>query len=248
MLVKGKFQGQDSYFLIHLEHQACTEPEFGRRMFRYFARLYERHALPVYPIVLFSHQMPLQALPATFRVEFPNKRILEFNYDVIQLNQLQWRDFVNQDNPVAVALMAKMQIQPQERARVKLECLRLLTTLKLDPARSQLISGFVDTYLRLTAEEEGVFRHELDKIEPEAKESVMEIVTSWMEEGLQQGLRQGRQEEAYRLIMRLLKRRFGVLPSEIQAQMQLLTLERLEVLGEELLDFQSLADLAAWLE
>ena len=37
------------------------------------------------------------------------------------------------------------------QTRVKLECLRLLATLRLDPARMQLISGFVDTYLRLSA-------------------------------------------------------------------------------------------------
>ena len=35
-----------------------------------------------------------------------------------------------------------------ERPRVKLECLRLLATLRLNPARMRLISGFVDTYLR----------------------------------------------------------------------------------------------------
>jgi hypothetical protein len=39
----------------------------------------------------------------------------------------------------------------EDRPRVKLECLRLLATLRLNPARMRLISGFVDTYLRLNA-------------------------------------------------------------------------------------------------
>jgi hypothetical protein len=42
--------------------------------------------------------------------------------------------------------MAKMNIADKDRPHVKLECLRLLTTLRLDPARMQLVSGFVDTY------------------------------------------------------------------------------------------------------
>src|SRR5205085_2937430 len=106
-------------------------------------------------------------------------------------NRLSWRDFVSQPNPVASALMAKMQIAPEERSHVKLECLRLMATLHLDPARMQLISGFVDTYLRLTAEEQRQFQVELGTVEPEEREVVMQIVTSWMEEGLKQGLEQG---------------------------------------------------------
>jgi hypothetical protein len=50
LVVRARFCGLDSFFLVHLEHQARSEPEFGRRMFRYFARLHEKHALPVYPI------------------------------------------------------------------------------------------------------------------------------------------------------------------------------------------------------
>ena len=87
--------------------------------------------------------------PNIYRVEFPDKVVLEFNYALIQLNQLNWRDFLRQQNPVASALMAKMNIAPEDRPRVKSECLRLLATLRLDSARVQMISGFIDTYLRL---------------------------------------------------------------------------------------------------
>ncbi len=49
-------------------------------------------------------------------------------------------------------MMAQMNIAPQERARVKLQCLRLLATLALDRKKSHLISEFVeglDTALEL---------------------------------------------------------------------------------------------------
>jgi len=181
-------------------------------------------------------------------VEFPNKVVLEFNYEVIQLNRLSWRDFVRQSNPVASALMAKMNVAPEERPRVKLECLRLLATLRLDPARMQLISGFVDTYLRLSTEEEQRFKAELDRIEPEEQEGVMQIVTSWLEEGLQQGLQQGKREGELALILRLLNRRIGSVAPELEAQIRELSVPQLEDLGEALLDFSGSADLVAWLE
>src|SRR4028118_546288 len=78
-------------------------------------------------------------------------------YVAIQLNRLNWRDFLSSQNPVAAALMAKMKIQPEDRPKVKAECLRLLATLRLNSAKMQLISGFVDTYLRLNEAEEVAF-------------------------------------------------------------------------------------------
>jgi hypothetical protein len=137
------------------------QSDFNRRMFRYFARLHETHALPVYPIVIFSHDSPRRPEPDSYRVEFSDLLVLEFHYRVIQLNRLQWQDFVNQPNPVASALMAKMRIEPQERPTVKVECLRLLASLGLNPAQIQLISGFIDTYLKLSQTEQVRFQAEL---------------------------------------------------------------------------------------
>jgi hypothetical protein len=126
-------------------------------MFVYFARLFEKHGLDVYPIALFSYDRPLRAEPDRFRVEFPDLSVVDFRFRVIQLNQLDWRAYVRQANPVAAALVAKMRIAARDRPRVKLECLRLLATLRLNPAKARLIAGFVHTYLRLNAAENLVF-------------------------------------------------------------------------------------------
>lgn len=146
LIAKVQFRAQESYFLIHVKNQATAQSNFGRRMFRYFARLYEKFALPVYPIALFSYHAPQRLEPSYHQVIFPDLEVLCFNFRVIQLNRLNWRDFLAQPNPVASALMAKMNITPEERPRVKAECLRLLATLRLNPAKTKLISGFIDTY------------------------------------------------------------------------------------------------------
>jgi hypothetical protein len=49
------------------------------------------------------------------------------------------------------------------------------------------------------------------------------------------------------LILRQLTRRVGILPSEVRSQVESLNLEKLESLGEALLDFSSSADLDEWL-
>jgi predicted transposase YdaD len=173
LIVKVKFRRQESYFLIHVENQAYKQPDFDKRMFRYFSRLYEKFDLPVYPVVLFSYDYPKTPEPNLHQIAFPNKVVLQFNYDVIQLNPLNWRDFVRQQNPIASALMAKMNIAPAERRQVKFECLRLLATLRLDPARMRLISGFIDTYLHLSTEDQKLLKADIDSIEPREQEVVM---------------------------------------------------------------------------
>ena len=79
---------EPSYFLIHLEHQARAEADFPRRMFAYFARLHEKYGLPVYPIVLFSHEKPRRPEPEEYRLSFPDLDVLTFRFRAVQLNRL----------------------------------------------------------------------------------------------------------------------------------------------------------------
>jgi hypothetical protein len=196
VIVKARFRGRDTCFLIHVEHQASKQGDFARRMFVYFARLHEKYGLPIVPIALFSYDAPKTPEPSVYEVALPSgETVVRFAYRTVQLNRLTWRDFLRHENPVAAALMAKMDIAVEERPRVKLECLRLLATLKLDPARTRLISGFVDTYLRLSPNEETRFETALAEIVPQKeREGVMELTTSWMERGIEQGLQQGLQQ------------------------------------------------------
>jgi Domain of unknown function (DUF4351)/Putative transposase, YhgA-like len=243
LLVEVQQAGEDVGFLVHIEAQSYTEADFARRMFFYFARLYQKYRQRVYPIVVFSFDEPYRVESNCHIVEFPNRKVLEFSFEAIQLNRLNWRDFLSQRNPVAAALMAKMQIMPEDRPKVKVECLRILATLRLDAARTRLISGFVDTYLRLNPSEETIFQAEIDKIEPSDRGEIMQIVTSWMQQGIEQGIEQGERS----LILRILVHRVGAVPDGLVDQLNGLSREQLESLGVALLDFSELADLENWL-
>ncbi len=59
---------------------------------------------------------------------------------------------------------------------------------------------------------------------------------------------QGRFKQAIALVKRLLQKRFGEIPATISSQIENLPLGNLENLTEEILDFESLSDLAVWLE
>ena len=88
-----------------------------------------------------------------------------------------------------------------------------------------------------------IFQAEIATFEPVQQEEVMEIVTSWMEEGI----RRGRQQGELAVIMRLLTRRIGTVEPQLQERIRQLSLPQLEDLAEALLHFSDAGDLATWL-
>ena len=231
----AKFQQQNYSFLVHIENQASSDTEFNRRLFRYFCSLFLKYNYPVYPIVVFSYDSPQRLDRSSFTIDFPDKQVLNFDYEIIQLNRLNWRNFLQQRNPVAAALMAKMKINEKDRPQVKAECLRLMVTLKLDPAKMYLISGFVDTYLNLSQQEELIFQSQLSTMELEEQEQIMQITTSWERKGQSN------------TIIRQLNRKLGTLPNATIQQIESLQPNQLDSLTEDLLDFKSIDDLDRWL-
>jgi predicted transposase YdaD len=76
----------------------------------------------------------------------------------------------------------------------------------------------------------------------------MQIVASWERQGIAKGRQEGRQEQASSLVLRQLKRKFGKVSKSIEQTIATLPIDRLNDLGEALLDFNFEADLRAWLK
>ena len=256
LIVKARFKGEEAFFLVHIENQAHPQ-----------SNLHEKYQLPVYPVAVFSYTESSRQEPTEYRVAFPGKTVLQFEYTSIQLNLIPWQQYINQPNPVASALMARMQMAVSDRPRVKLECLRLLATLKLDPAKSQLIGGFIDTYLKLNAEEYTRYYRELEQLADPEKEETMKLMTSWHLEGIEEGRLKGREEgivkgreEGVRegierglargkedVLVRQLTHRLGELSGQAVDRIDQLSGAQLDQLSIELLDFSSASDLDNWL-
>jgi hypothetical protein len=240
IVVKAAFQEQPAFFIIHVEHQAQAEEDFDLRMFRYFALEHFKHGVPIYPIALFSDDSARRVEPDAYRMDFPDLEVLQFRYRVIQLRRLPWHDFATRRNPVASALLPKMGMERSERPTVLLTSLRLLAQLGLDAARRRLISGFINTYLRLNDQEQAQFEHELAQLAPDEQEATLELTTTWKEEG--------RKAEALNLTVRFLTRRFGPLPAELEAQISQLALGQVEQLFDAVFDFTRIEDVQHWLD
>lgn len=255
LVVQARLRDQPATVLVHLEHQAQADPVLDRRMFRYFARFYDRYDVPVYPIALCSYIRPRQPAADRHQLRVAARTVLDFQFQVVQLNRLEWRDFLQTTNPVAIGLMARMHITATERWRVKAASLRLLAGASLTAAQRRLLGQFVDLYLPLQGADEQAFQAEVATFARPEQEAVMELVTSWERkgraEGRAEGLVEGRTEGLVTgqrlLVERQLIRKLGTLPDELHAQVDQLSLSQLTALGEALLEFTTLDDLQTWL-
>ena len=79
------------------------------------------------------------------------------------------------------------------------------------------------------------------------EEGLEEGIELGREEGIELGREEGIELGQRSLILRLLTRRVGVLPDDLNDRIQLFTIEQLEVLAEDLSDFSNLDDLTNWL-
>ncbi len=61
-------------------------------------------------------------------------------------------------------------------------------------------------------------------------------------------IREAKEEGERKVILRQLKRRVGNIPDALLSEIQGLSVEQLEALGDALLDFSTLADLEGWLQ
>ncbi|MEG5061751.1 Rpn family recombination-promoting nuclease/putative transposase [Microcoleus sp. A2-C5] len=132
-------------------------------------------------------------------------------------------------------LLARSQREESESAsRAIIEMLTTILVYKF----TNLNRREAEAMLGITLEETRFYR--------EAKEE-------GLEQGVVQGIVQGREQEGRSLILRqlnrrLFNRRVGTLPESITTKISDLSIEQIETLAEELLDFQSIADLEVWLE
>ncbi|MBO3457209.1 DUF4351 domain-containing protein [Aetokthonos hydrillicola Thurmond2011] len=246
--------GEEIWLLIHVEVQATSEAAFAERMFSYNLRIFDRFKKPAISLAILcdtNHDWR----PNQYSYDYPNTR-LSFEFGIVKLldYEKKWAELETSDNPFATVVMAHLKTQqtakkPQDRKRWKFSLIRRLYELGWQEKDIRNLYRFIDWVMILPRELETEFWQELKQFEQESRMSYMTTGERiGYERGKEEGQAKGQYEHAKALILKQLQKRLGELPQQVKAHIESLTLEQLDTLGEELLDFTSTADLRNWLE
>jgi predicted transposase YdaD len=239
MKVRSPIYGE---FLILTELQLRYTDKMPLRMRAYAALAQEKYRLPVYPVLV-------NILPPSdptivcdrFESDFLGLQARQ-DFHVINLWEVDVEMVFEQSLdtllPFVPILKDGGNQQTVRRALVKLQQNEQLVEL-------ESLLGFFASFVLDTELVQQIMRWDVTVL----RESpwYQEIRQEGRQEDEQRGRTEGRTEEARSLILRQLTRRLGELTPENRSQVESLSLERLESLGEALLDFSSSSDLERWL-
>ncbi|NJM76265.1 MAG: Rpn family recombination-promoting nuclease/putative transposase [Acaryochloridaceae cyanobacterium RU_4_10] len=215
-------------FLILTELQLRYTTKMPLRMRAYAALAQEKYGLPVYPVLV-------NILPPSdptvvcdrFESDFLGLQARQ-DFHVINLWEVDAEMVFEQSLdtllPFVPVLKDGGNEQTVRRALVQLQQNEQLVEL-------ESLLGFFASFVLETELVQQIMRWDVTVL----RESpwYLEI----QQEGEQRGRTEGRTEEARSLILRQLSRRIGGLPQNLRSQIQSLSLEQLESLGEALLGF-----------
>jgi hypothetical protein len=177
-------------------------------------------------------------------LKFPTVKLIDY--------EARWQELESNHNPFAIITMAHLKTKAttsnlREREKWKWQLIRGLYERGLKKQQIQKLFNIIDTMMTLPKQ---LQKRLLDRISSFEEERKMPLISPTIElareEGWEKGWEEGNQL-GKRLITRQLKRRLGEIEPSLVAQVQTLDIEKLELLGEALLDFSTVADLAQWL-
>ncbi len=214
--------------ILHIEFQVevDTTPPLPLRMLDYWVRLHRRYLLPITQVVILLKKPAKAAVIATeFHLE--NTR---HSYQVVRMWEQDPALFLEDTALLPLATLAATQ-KPET----------LLTQISQQISNIELLEQRQD--VAICAQLLAGLKFKKTLINQFFREEIM-IESVIYQDILQKGLKQGE----LAVVIRLLTRRIGIIPSEVQSLIEVLPLPQLENLAEALLDFTNLSDLEAWLE
>ncbi|MCT1902870.1 Rpn family recombination-promoting nuclease/putative transposase [Oceanobacillus sojae] len=229
VLAEVKLNHQDKILHIHTEAQSTREADFPERMFLYFSYLYAKHRKPIQPIAVLSYNRKKDE-PTQFKIDTPTQEVLQFNFLQLHLKKKNWREYIESDNPAAAALLSQMGYEEHERVQVKLEFLRMITRMKIDPAKMEFLYGYFETYLKLNKEEEAQMMEQMENLPEEEKDMVMQLPNSYFERGKEEGIEEGIKKRNQEIALELIARG---MPIDQIAEITKLKIEDIEKLASE---------------
>lgn len=225
--------------ILHLEFETrpYSDPPIAFRMLDYYVRLKRQYSCSINQVVIFLQQT---ASEQVFVSEYTDTNT-RHSYRVIRLWEQDPASLLSVPGLLPLATLSQT-----NSPRTLLEQIATQIATIEEPNQQADLLACTQVLAGLRFEKD-LIRQLFRKETMRGSVIYQEIREDGLLEGRQLGLLEGRKDEALSLLTRLLIRRIGPIAPETREQIQTLSVEELEDLGEALLDFSEASDLTNWL-
>ena len=205
--------GEEAWVLVHVEVQGQYDSQFGKRMYTYNYRLFDRHKQRVISLAVLADE-EANWRPSSYSYQLGGCRVsLEFPVAPLLDYEAQWETLEQTTNPFGVVVMAHLKTKathrnPESRLQWKLSLVRRLFERGYSREDVLGLFRFIDWVMVLPKELARSFKQEVRSYE-EAKR--MRYVTSIERLAKEEGMLQTLQEN----VIKILQTRFGVAPEPV---------------------------------
>ncbi|MBM7572701.1 hypothetical protein [Aquibacillus albus] len=204
--------GEEKWILIHVEVQGDPDPDFPKRMFRYYYRIYDKFNRDIVAIALLTDDSK-GFRPDTHHYSFHGTS-LTYQYNMYKFNDHEEKELIESNNPFAIAVLAakyanESKDDEEKRYRFKRKLFRLILQKSSYPPVERRIYiatliYFIDYLLQIPLELTKKLRDELIQTKGVKemvymdRENLPKSLAEWekifKEEGRQEGKQEGKKE------------------------------------------------------
>lgn len=213
-------EGEEAWVLVHLEVQGDVERDFGRRMYVYNYRLFDRYGRRVASLAILADSNS-RWRPQAFSYELWGCRVLlEFPAVKLLDYEPEWAALEQNLNPFSIIVMTHLKAEATHRdakgrLHWKLTLVKILYRRGYKRKDILELFRFIDWLLALPEDLELSFTESLRQYEEEID---MPYVTSVERRGIRKGVQQGIQQgirNAREALVEILEARFETVPAPI---------------------------------
>lgn len=165
--------GKEEWVLIHIEVQSKYNEDFGRRMFTYFYRIFDKYQKPISAYAILT-EATKKSRSSDFKLSYLGTN-LTYTFNVYKIVDQNDEDLLASTNPFSlIVLIAKTaligrKVKKAERdiflLDLKLKIAKELLVREMPKRKIRVLMNFLRYYIRfLDPENNGIFEKELEKI------------------------------------------------------------------------------------
>jgi predicted transposase YdaD len=224
-------------FIALFELQLYYKRTMPRRIRAYVGLAEEKYQLPVYPVLINILPTPDIEIANHYESAFLGLQARQ-DYRVINLWELSAEETLNRHLSAILPFVPLMNGGKSESVFLRAHSqLRADENLREDDRLSDLMT-LLDLFASFVLDKSVILQiGRSDMIEIIEQAPLTQTFIQW-----------GREREAREFALRYLNKRFGMLQTALQERINSLSLERARALDDALPDFNSVADLQAWLD